>query len=175
MDSLKSALIFLWKKFLDLVYPRQCEICKCLNGDIICERCYLEIQNIERTQIKRYKNKSFNEHLYIFKYEGKIRNILIDYKFNDKGYLYEFFEKIILKNEKIATKIKSYDIMIPVPIHIKRKRQRGYNQSELIAKNVANRFEELEYLSNVLVKTKHTVRQSELSKKERKQNARRSI
>ena len=42
----------------------------------------------------------FDEHLYIFKYEGIIRRIILDYKFNDKAYLFETFVNFILKNKK---------------------------------------------------------------------------
>ena len=167
MESLKNALIFLWKKLINILYPNQCVMCRKLNESSICVRCYKTLDlNIK---IDRYKDKSFSEHLYIFKYESKIRNLIIDYKFNDKAYLNNFFVKIILKNEKICRKIKKYDIIIPVPIHIKRKRQRGYNQSELIARKIAKHLK-LELVTNCLIKQKSTVPQSSLTKKQRQEN-----
>lgn len=167
MESLKNALIFLWRKLIDILYPRQCIICGKLHEDSICIRCYKTLDL--NTRIDRYKDKKFNEHLYIFKYEGKIRNLIIDYKFNDKAYLNNFFVKIILKNEKICRKIKNYDIIIPVPIHIKRKRQRGYDQSELIARKIAKNLS-LDLITDSLVKQKNTVQQSLLTKKQRQEN-----
>ena len=83
--------------------------------------------------------------------------------------MYKTFAKLILKNEKICRIIKSYDIIIPVPIHKKRKNERGYNQSELIAKEIAKNVKEINY-QNPLKKTKNNERQSELKKDERKQN-----
>lgn len=59
---------------------------------------------------------------------------------------------------------------MPVPIHKKRKRQRGYNQSELITKEIASKLENLEYQNKVLQKVKHTIPQSSLSKEQRKRN-----
>ena len=167
MESLKNALIFLWEKLIEILYPRQCVICGKSNEDSICGRCYKTLEL--NTKIDRYKDKNFNEHLYIFKYEGKIRKSIIDYKFNDKAYLNNFFVKIILKNEKICRKIKKYDIIIPVPIHIKRKRQRGYDQSEIIARKIA-KYLELELVTNSLIKQKNTVQQSLLTKKQRQEN-----
>ena len=167
MESLKNALIFLWKKLINILYPNQCAICGKSNEDSICSRCYKTLEL--NTKIDRYKDKNFNEHLYIFKYEGKIRNFIIDYKFNDKAYLNNFFVKIILKNKKICRKIKKYDIIIPVPIHIKRKRQRGYDQSEIIARKIA-KYLELELVTNCLIKQKNTVQQSLLTKKQRQEN-----
>lgn len=46
---------------------------------------------------------------------------------------------------------KRYDVIIPAPLHPKRKRQRGYNQSELIAMRLA-RHMEIPVLKGVLVK-----------------------
>lgn len=163
MESLKKALIFL----LQILYPNQCLICGKLEKNTICSKCYNNLKIGEK--LDTYNNKTFNEHLYIFKYEGKIRNLIIDYKFNDKPYLNELFVKIILKNEKICGKIKKYDIIIPVPIHKKRKNERGYNQSELIARKLAENLK-LELVTESLIKQKNTLPQSALSKKQRKEN-----
>lgn len=168
MESLKNALIFLLNKIINELYPKQCIICGKLYNDEICNKCYKTLEILAKSE--KYKNKSFNEHIYLFKYEGKIRNLIIDYKFNDKAYLSNFFTKIIIKNEKICRKIKSYDIIIPVPIHKKRKNERGYNQSELIAKEIVKNINELELVTDSLIKQKNTVAQSTLTKQQRKQN-----
>ena len=107
MESFIKVLIFLWDKLIKLLYPNQCMVCGKLNEDGICVKCYKKLET--NIRIDKYKDKNFNEHLYIFKYEGKIRNLIIDYKFNDKAYLYNFFTKIILKNKKVCRKIKKPD------------------------------------------------------------------
>lgn len=66
-----------------------------------------------------------------------IRKTIIDYKFNDKPYLYKTIVNFLLKNENFFQKIKSYDTIIPVPISKKRNNERGYNQSYLLAKEIA--------------------------------------
>ena len=67
------------------------------------------------------------------------------------------------------TMLISYDIIIPVPIHKKRKHQRGYNQTELIAREIANNTN-LQLENKVLFKQKNVISQSELSKIDRKEN-----
>ena len=62
-----------------------------------------------------------------------------------------------------------YDIICAVPIYKKRMSERGYNQSELIAKEMAKNMPGIEY-KNVLKKIKNNQRQSELKKEERKEN-----
>jgi ComF family protein len=62
---------------------------------------------------------------------------------------------------------------VPVPIHKKRLKKRGYNQSSLIAKAVAKALK-VKFINNLLYKIKNTVPQSSLSEKERKLNVRRA-
>ncbi len=83
--------------------------------------------------------------------------------------MYKTFAKIILKNEKMYRIIQSYDIIGAVPIHKKRKNERGYNQSELIAKEISRNIKELKY-GKILRKIKNNERQSSLSKDKRNQN-----
>ena len=98
-----------------------------------------------------------------------IRELIIQYKFNEKSYLYKTFCELIIKNKKVFDFIKSYDIIIPVPIHRTRIRKRGYNQSELIAKELAKKLN-IGYNKKVLIKVKKNKPQSILNKKERKEN-----
>lgn len=72
----------------------------------------------------------------MYKYDGEIRELLLKYKFNDKSYLYQLFSQSISENKAAVNFIKKYDLIIPVPLHKKRKLERGYNQSELIIKKV---------------------------------------
>lgn len=120
---------------------------------------------IESNITSRY----FEELITMFKYEGIIRKIILDYKFNEKSYTYLTFTKFILKNKNVFEKIKSYDTIIPVPISKKRYKERGYNQSYLIAKEIAKNTD-LEILNNCLIKTKNIIEQSKLNKEERKIN-----
>ena len=74
------------------------------------------------------------------------------------------------ENKKICEILKTYDIIIPVPIHNKRRKERGYNQSALIAKEFSKNINELEY-EDILIKKKNTIAQSTLNKEERLKNA----
>lgn len=168
---MKIAPTFLYQKIKDIIYPRVCCICECFNEEYICPSCYKKIEKDIKPKLDSQKDKCFAEHLYIFKYKDWVRREIIKYKFYDAAYLSDLFTKIILKNEKICSILEKYDIMIPVPIHKKRKAQRGYNQSELIAKKVANSLQNIELATDVLIKIKNNVPQSSLTKKQRMDNA----
>lgn len=171
MDLFKKLPIFLYEKILNFIYPPICLICGKHTEEVLCKKCEKELETLACYNIDVYKNKYFTKHAYIFNYKWKIRKLIIDYKFNDKAYLYEVFVKFMLKNEKICRFFKTYDIIMPVPIHKKRKMQRGYDQSELIAKKIAKKYDNLQLQLKNLEKYKNTTEQSKLTKKERIENA----
>ena len=158
------------EKILDLIFPPVCGICNKEINTYLCGKCEKEINKITCVGENRYDNKYFSTHMYLFKYEGIIRNKIISYKFNDKPYLYKTFCEIFVKNKKVCEFLKKYDIIISVPMYKKKKNQRGYNQSELIAKEIAKKTENIEYRNDILLKIKNTARQSSLNKEQRKEN-----
>jgi len=154
---------------LDLIYSPVCGFCNQICKENLCKKCEIKIKDYEINSIRKVKDKYFDEVLYLFKYEDIIRNILIKYKFQNKSYLYKTFSKIILKNKKICGFLKNYDIIIPVPISKKRKYKRGYNQSYLIAREIA-KYADLNCENKCLIKQKETTEQSKLNKNQRKTN-----
>lgn len=78
-------------------------------------------------------------------------------------------KNIILNNQNAFQIINDYDIIIPVPISKKRLQERGYNQSELIAKQVSKNIE-IKVETNCLYKNKNITAQSSLNKDQREEN-----
>lgn len=156
---------------LNLIYPPTCGICEKLNPNFLCNKCQKQLEIQAKFQIEKNQNIGyyFQEHLYIFEYQGMIRKIILNYKFNDKSYLYKTFVNFLLKNEKFFEILKSYDTIIPVPISQKRRKERGYNQSELIAKEMAKAIGN-HYNNQCLFKTRNIIEQSKLKKEERQKN-----
>ena len=139
------------EKLLNIIFPIQCGICGKL-GNNICDECY---NNLKKYEIR----KQYEDVFFAYKYEGIIRNLIIKYKFNDKAYLYKTFSEILLKNKNLCKFLESYDIIIPVPLHKKRLKERGYNQADLITKEIAKNSG-LMYYRDVLIKNKNIKPQS---------------
>lgn len=160
-------------KILNLIYPPKCGICGKINAAFLCNKCrkMLEGQAILRMDSYNDKNeeKNFTEHIYAFQYEGMIRRLIINYKFNDKSYLYRTFMNFLLKDKNFFEFIKKYDTIVPVPISKKRQKERGYNQSELIAKEISVNVG-LTLEKDCLFKIKNIIEQSKLNKEERLKN-----
>ena len=102
-------------------------------------------------------------------YEGIIRKKIIEYKFNEKSYMYKTFSNYILTNKEFCKKIENYDIIIPVPISKVRLKTRGYNQSYLIAKELSENLN-IKLINNCLYKTQNIIEQSKLNKEDRIKN-----
>lgn len=168
-----NKILEIQEKFLNLIYPQTCGICGKLASNSLCKKCEINLKKQAENQIinneKELKDKFFSELMYIFKYEGQIRKLILDYKFNEKAYIYLTLVNFLLKNKKIFENIKSYDTIIPVPISKKRFKSRGYNQSLLISKEIAKQVK-IELVNNCLIKTKNIIEQSKLNKEDRIQN-----
>lgn len=155
---------------INLIYPNVCGICDKICNQDLCKKCEIKLNIIAINKIDKYTNKNFRKHLYLFKYEGIIKEKLINFKFNEKAYIYKSFLNFFIKNKKICRFLKCYDIIIPVPIHYNRKITRGYNQSALIASEIAKNIANLRYEDKVLFKKINNNPQSTKSKKDRKNN-----
>ena len=180
-------------KILNIFFPPVCGICEKVSENWICSKCFKSIEDKVKANIikissysksENMKNKQeiknevneinkdniyISEIMYLFKYEGKIREMIINYKFNEKSYIYFTFVKILLKSKKILENIENYDTIIPVPISGKRFRKRGYNQSYLLAKEIC-KYANLNLEQNCLYKIKNNVEQSGLNGLDRQEN-----
>ena len=181
-----------------------CGFCGKLEKNSLCNKCKIRIDKNALYKIEDYRETSsfFDEHIYLFQYNGEIRNAILNFKFNEQPYLGKTFmnflksetdEELLSKtrtkneftmnknnwemnfsenkknNKKICTQIKNYDIIMPIPISKKRMKQRGYNQSAVIASNLAKTFN-MDCKNNILVKIKDNPPQSELGQNERSAN-----
>ena len=158
------------KLVLDLLYPPVCGICGKIDQKELCPKCAIKLRNLEKARLYAYPHTHFEKHFYLFPYEGIIREKLIQYKFQGKSYLSTFFAKILQNHEKMSRLLEKYDIIIPVPMYSKKEKLRGYNQTALIAKEIAKAYQNLIYDGKSLQKIKDTKMQSSLNKKQRKNN-----
>ena len=169
-------------KVLNFLFPPVCGICLKKDKNWICDECLNKLNSelkLKKIRIDKnisekiykvvYETNNIIKIFYLFEYKDLIRKKIIEFKFNDKSYLYKTFSNIILKNKKICKLLNSYDIIIPVPMFEKKKSKRGYNQTELISKEIAKRLD-ITFNNNILFKIKENKTQSLLNYHERKQN-----
>ena len=68
-------------------------------------------------------------------YEGKIRDIIHQFKYEGRLGLESYLSDMMIKNFHYVP--GSFDLLVPVPMHISKLRQREYNQSAVLALNLA--------------------------------------
>jgi ComF family protein len=104
------------------------------------------------------------------RYRGKLKDAILLYKYRGFQVLGGNFARLLLrtlgKDENIWWKA---DVIIPVPLHPKRKKMRGFNQAKVIAEELA-RLRGIEMEDGVLAKVKNVPPQTFLEMSEREEN-----
>ena len=73
---MKSILWFI-NYAINLIFPNVCGICDNICRESLCKKCEIKLNNIVQNKIDKYTDKNFEKHLYIFKYEGTIKEKLM--------------------------------------------------------------------------------------------------
>jgi ComF family protein len=107
-------------------------------------------------------------------YEGTLREAIHRWKYEEKGYLTSFFGEKLAEGFHQHWGFQSFDLLIPVPLHPKRLRARGFNQALLLVKELSQRTR-IPYSKRVLRKEVPTPPQVHLSGRERERGVRGSF
>ncbi len=96
------------------------------------------------------------------------------FKYNGRQEYAEFYaEEIVKRYGRFIRSVKP-DLIVPIPLHKKRYRKRGYNQAELIAAELSKRLG-LPTDPHLLMRIKETRPQKNLSESERENNLKRAF
>ena len=187
--NLKGNYLFLTtviSDILQVIFPTYCAACKRFlhkKESLICTNCrhQLPIINLQKNS-QLINNQLFNSSSIIihtsvlFRYEkdSEIQSLIHNLKYKNPKKLGEnlaFWHNNLLKKVLFTDEI---DLIVPVPMHYKRQKKRGYNQITYYAKTLAQVLN-AKYLPKVLIKTKETETQSKQSREERFINLRDSF
>lgn len=146
----------------DVIWPRTCAVRDCgrkveAEDGYICSRCYAALPWYDEFA------KS------AFAYLEPISELINQYKFFGATYLTGDFAAALEKSFRKKHDAASVDVVIPVPLHPNRLRERGYNQAGLIAADFAKRIGRV-YDDASLVRLRDTEHQSRSSGDERRKN-----
>ena len=93
--------------------------------------------------------------------------MIMGFKYSNKRYLAEIFAELCAF--VLLKEFADSDFIINVPMHPKDKRKRGYNQTELLCKEISKKTG-YTFVNGLFSKTKRTLRQATLSKEDRAKN-----
>jgi len=173
------------KSLLDLFFPPQCFSCnKRIDKELVlCEKCADELSYIKENSCI-FCNRETKEGLICeeCKQEYPFDEVVSAYTFNlplqrmIHHFKYNEFKRIgTFLGNSLADRISKYpfyssiDYILPVPLHKTKKRFRGFNQSEIIARALSVKLN-IPILKNVVKRKKFTQTQTKLKKHEREKN-----
>ncbi|MDI6840121.1 MAG: ComF family protein [bacterium] len=172
------------KHIFNFIIPPYCGVCKRpleAGEKAVCDECFNSISVIVAPFCRRCgrptdKESVCNEcieHPHEFtrtrvlgKYEDVLRDLIHLFKYSRKisiGRRLGSKLGVILKNDELLSQA---DTLIPVPLYPTKKRERGYNQSEILSHAVSD-YTGIPELNTVLYKIRPTKSQTELSLEER--------
>ncbi len=166
--------------FLNLFYPKLCPVCE---GELMREEkalCTTCLYHLPKTNYHQHKDhplarvfwgRILLENVtawYYFDKDSKYRNLIHQIKYyghKELGYELGKLFGYEIKNPEFA----DTDIIIPVPLHQKKLRKRGYNQSEWIAKGLAESLNK-PLINNILTRSIANPTQTKKTRYERWEN-----
>ncbi|PCI94382.1 MAG: amidophosphoribosyltransferase [Flavobacteriales bacterium] len=139
----------MFNDFFNLIFPKLCCACNTTllkNEKVICVNCVL---TLPKTNFHLDKENPVNKvfwgrvqvematSFYLFSKKSRVQHLLHQLKYKGGKYVGAVVGELLGNDLKKAKYFKGIDFVIPVPLHKNKLKKRGYNQSEWIAKGVA--------------------------------------
>lgn len=152
---------------LDLIFPVNCASCG-KRGQELCQLCFSEYPIAERPTeewvfpLFDYRHPGVKHTIWFLKYKNRKKLALI--------FANVLYEKILEEESDLRIFENFRDpILIPIPLSKRRRRERGYNQAEIIAKGIKKISEDrLTLETDVLVKIKETEHQAHIKERHKR-------
>jgi len=158
----------------DIIYPKSCHICsKILKGMInafdenICLECVKDMKKVVPMVSPTRLGAPYSKLAACYNYEGPVRKLIHKFKYENRPYLASTIARLIFKAINPAL-FERIDCLLPVPLHQVRIREREFNQSERIARELSPLFKSP--VSLTLKKIRNTLSQTTLKEGERFSN-----
>ena len=171
----------------DIIFPPVCRCCNCYVEDrdsFLCGNCIMDMprtmasddplsQSNLRNKFEGLTINKCSSYMFYDKSRG-FDNIVRQIKFNHDKTFGEYMGRIMGEDLFLSDNFNDIDYIVPVPLHKKRERNRGFNQSQLLALGVSEHLN-VEIRNDIILRSKATTAQSSLidweSKKENMRNA----
>lgn len=157
-------------------------------GKGICERCKVTLEYIQEPRCKRCsKPVEMEEQEYcvdcskrqyhflkgyaLWVYDDKMSKSISVFKYHHRKYYGKIYITELMNHYSKKIQDLNVDAIVPIPIHWSKHLERGYNQADILAKEIGEKLN-LPVLSHLLIRNKKTLPQKRLSDKERLQNLR---
>ena len=159
----------IWKAALNFVYPSSCMICKTSLPDSpgLCDLCWNDIDIWDSDLHEVGFEHEFDQIVILYQFNDCVRSLIHALKYRGKTLPGQMFGRAL--GQRIAGIVEPDTIIVPVPLHSAKKRARGYNQSEIIARAMG-RVSGLQVMAKALYRVRSTPTQTRLGVLERQYN-----
>ena len=174
---------------VDMLYPRRCPVCGEIvipRGELICSSCANTFLLVAEPKCKKCSKPMDNEekeychdceknkHHYVkgfsvWVYDEAMKKSIADFKYKGKKEYADYYVAKVIEQYGEHIKGIKPDILVPIPIHIKKERQRGYNQAGILAKEIGRKLN-IPVSLHLLQRDKYTLPQKQLNNAERLKN-----
>ncbi len=177
---MKNKLFRFADDLLWMMYPSLCAACgrPLFTGEeCICTPCRF---HLPRTGFHLHSDNPVMQHFwgkvpvinatayYYFNKGERVQRLIHQLKYKGRKDVGEFIGRI-MGAELLKSNFNKIELVVPVPLHISRMRERGYNQSDYFARGLAKGLKK-DYSLNALVRTQATSTQTRKLRFERYQN-----
>ena len=172
----------IFRSALDLISPRACHICGkrlAVTEEGICGVCNWHLprtrftENAEDNELARLFWGRFPiekaASLFFYKPHDEPSQLIYDLKYHSKEYLGFWLGSLLAKEAQKSGFFADIDVIVPVPITLGRRWQRGYNQSERIAQGI-HEVTGIPMVRNAIKRIRFSQSQTHLSSSERMDN-----
>jgi ComF family protein len=148
-----KGILHFFDDFVDLLYPRVCPCCgqNLLNHEkLICNKC---LYFIPKTNFHQFKDNPVAQLFwgrinienatayYFFDKGSKFQALIHNMKYRGQKEIGYEMGRVFGNELKASDVFNKIDLVIPVPLHARKQKIRGYNQSEWIARGIGERME----------------------------------
>ena len=156
------------RRVLDLLWPRNCEIC---GRPVDRDARYICADSLNRIPFVRPEDGMYeiDDAASAVRFECETREIINGYKFRDRIWLRDDFVDWIEAAARSRFDVSAIDAVVAIPTTLGHRINRGYNQSALLAESLAKRLDR-RFLGRAVARTGHPKRQSSLTEEERAEN-----
>lgn len=181
---------------IDLIYPRRCPVCHDIvtpnpDNEQICPACRKRLPYVTEPRcMKCGKQLETEEQEYcedciripkqyvrgypVFHYESPVRESVAALKYHNRREYADFYADVLWDQFHKEFLKLDLDGVMPVPLHRRKQRSRGYNQAECLATRLSERLN-LPCYTGLLLRTAYTTPQKDLNDKERMNNLKKAF
>jgi len=127
---------FWWRSLLNLVLQPNCLLCDRPHREQLCPACQRRLQSYRRDDPGEFWHGELP--LWVWgRYSGALRQAIASLKYDNKPELARSLGLWLGTSWLQSPPLAQRPLLVPIPMHADKQRQRGFNQAELIARSFA--------------------------------------